>query len=79
MFVTYSIRIHFHNGVLMSNDLVFNFNGFASTTVAVVATSEAGRKFLSELVGGGAESLEIVKSASQSLWDRAISAGLIIG
>lgn len=39
-------------------------NDFAKVTVTVKALTEAGKSFLSEMFGAGAESVELVKSKS---------------
>ena len=63
----------------MTFDLSFNFGGFSSTTVTINASTEAGRSFLSSLVGddnNAVASLEVTKSSSQQIWERAVNSGL---
>ena len=76
-----TLQLHTYNfsGAVMTFDLSFNFGGFSSTTVTINASSEAGRSFLSSLVGddnNAVASLEVTKSSSQQIWERAVNSGL---
>lgn len=62
----------------MSSDFQVSPAAFSATTFAVKATSEAGRRFLSERVAVGAVGFDIPKSSLPEFMAAAKAAGLAV-